>query len=156
MQANIGISADNRKKAAKILNTLLADEFILYTKTLNYHWNVEDLYFDALHALFKTQYEQQFGFVDLVAERVRAVGELALGSSQEFQKNSRLKEEASKKLPTKTMLKNLLADHEAIITALRTDAQIIAEKYSDWGSNNMMLTMLEQHEKTAWMLRACL
>ena len=150
---NIGISQQNREMVAALLNRLLADEFVLYIKTLNYHWNVRDPYFSSMHQLFKDLYEKQLNFSDDVAERARALGVVALGTAQEFIKHSQLKEEAGKVPTTKEMLKNLLADHETIIRSLRIDAGKCLE-HEDIGTNNFLIEMLNKHEKTAWMLRA--
>lgn len=150
---NIGISQPNLEKVGALLNSLLADEFVLYIKTLNYHWNVRDPYFSSMHQLFKDLYEKQLNFSDDVAERARALGVVALGTAQEFIKHSQLKEEAGKVPTTKEMLKNLLADHETIIRSLRIDAGKCLE-HEDIGTNNFLIEMLNKHEKTAWMLRA--
>ncbi|MCL5874850.1 MAG: DNA starvation/stationary phase protection protein [Candidatus Dependentiae bacterium] len=150
---NIGISQPNLEKVGALLNSLLADEFVLYIKSLNYHWNVRDPYFSSMHQLFKDLYEKQLNFSDDVAERARALGVVALGTAQEFIKHSQLKEEAGKVPTTKEMLKNLLADHETIIRSLRIDAEKCLE-HEDIGTNNFLIEMLNKHEKIAWMLRA--
>lgn len=156
MESNIGISAANRKKVAQLLNTLLADQFLLYVKMLNFHWNVKSHHFNDLHAFFKSLYETQFIVCDDIAERARALDEAAFGTMQEFAKNTRLKEQPGKKLSDQEMIKHLLEDHEAIIRIIRIDAQTCMDKYADLGTNNFLLNLLEQQEKTAWMLRASL
>ena len=153
IQANIGISKPNREKTGALLNKLLADEFVLYIKTLNYHWNVRDLYFNTMHKFFEDLYEKQLTFSDDVAERTRALGIVALGTAQEFIKHCQLKEEPGIVPTTKEMLKNLLTDHEAIIRSMRIDAEKCLE-YEDIGTNNFLTEMINKHEKIAWMLRA--
>lgn len=156
MNINIDITPANRKKVAQILNTLLADEFTLYIKTLNYHWNVTSHHFNDLHKFFESQYEALLEFSDSVAERVRALDEPAFGTMQEFAKHSQLKEKPGAKLTDTQMIKNLLEDHEAIIRSIRISQQECMEKYKDAGTNNFLLNLLEKHEKMAWMLRASL
>lgn len=154
MEINIGISATNRKKVAQLLNALLADEFLLYIKTLNYHWNVKSRHFRDLHKFFLDLYETQLQICDDVAERTRSLDEPSFGTMQEFAKHTRLKEQPGKMLNDQEMIKQLLLDHEAIIRTIRVDAQACMDKYSDLGTNNFLLNLLEKHEKLAWMLRA--
>jgi len=154
---NIGLSDGNRQSVVSILNTLLADEFLLYTKTRNYHWNVTGLQFNDLHKFFETQYEQLDGTVDEVAERARALGGRAAGSLEEFKKLARLGEDVVGKIPAaRDMLANLLADHEALTRSLRADVDTVTDKYKDTGTADFLTGLLEQHEKSAWMLRSFL
>src|SRR5439155_8956406 len=94
MKPNIGIGEEQRNGVAQILNGLLADEFLLYTKMRNYHWNVVGPQFNDLHKFFEAQYEEIDDIVDEVAERARALGGRAAGSLGEFARNARLKEPA--------------------------------------------------------------
>lgn len=156
MEPHIGIAKKDREKVASLLNELLSDEYLLYTKTLNYHWNVRDSYFHAMHAFFKELYEKQFDFSDDVAERVRQLGGSSCGSMAEFLEISRLKETAGlKKISTKVMLKNLLDDHETIIRQIRIDAEKCTTLH-DSGTNNFLIDLMEKHEKIAWMIRSSL
>jgi len=91
VEPNIGLDKAVREESGKILNTVLADEYLLYTKTYNYHWNVTGLMFNDLHLFFGKQYEQIEDFIDETAERARALGVRALGSMSEFLKATRLK-----------------------------------------------------------------
>lgn len=94
MHPNIGLSDEQREGVVGILNTLLADEYVLYTKTRNYHWNVVGPQFNDLHKFFEAQYNALNEIVDDVAERSRALGGSALGTMTEFLKFTRLKEES--------------------------------------------------------------
>jgi starvation-inducible DNA-binding protein len=156
MKPNIGLTEKQRSGVVEILNTLLADEFVLYTKTRNYHWNVVGLHFSELHAFFQQQYEALNDIVDDVAERVRAVGGRPVGTLGEFLKRTRLKEHPGKYPDARGMLAHLLEDHETIIRHLRTDVEACAEKYGDMGTSDFLTELLERHEKMAWMLRASL
>ncbi|PWU17343.1 MAG: DNA starvation/stationary phase protection protein [Candidatus Rokuibacteriota bacterium] len=156
MKANIGISDANRQNVVKILNALLADEYVLYTKTRNYHWNVVGPQFNDLHKFFESQYEALNEVVDDVAERTRTLGGHAAGTLAEFSELTRLKEEAGFYPDARTMLANLLADHEAVIHGLRGDLSTVMDRYGDAGTNDFLTGLMEKHEKMAWMLRAYL
>ena len=150
---NIGLSAETRQKIATILNKLLSDEYVLYTKTLKFHWNVTGIVFHDFHEAFKEQYEKLFTIVDDIAERARALGALAPGSLQEFSTFTRLKEIKAEKLTPLDMVKQLLADHESIIRQLRNDIAEI-DKLGDSVTSNFLQEIAAKHEKIAWMLRA--
>lgn len=152
-QVDIGLSADVRKKVATLLNKLLSDEYVLYTKTLKYHWNVKGIVFHDFHAAFKEQYEALFDIVDTIAERARALGQPALGSLTAFSTFTRLKEINGQNLTAVQMVKQLLADHEAIIKTIRADIDETA-KLGDQGTSNFLQDLIVKHEKIAWMLRA--
>ena len=151
---NIGIKPDQRKQSASMLNTLLANEYVLYVKTLNYHWNIVGPFFGPLHALFKDQYEALEKIIDEVAERTRALDVLAAGSMHEFIKLSQIQEMPGAQLADVQMIKDLLDGHEAVIKLIRTMQADAAEKYNDMGTNNLLLNIMEKHEKIAWMLRS--
>ena len=154
VEPNIGISSNNRSSVAKLLNTLLADEYLLYVKTQNYHWNVTGLMFNDLHLFFGKQYNELSFIIDMVAERVRALGGHALGSMSSFIKNSRLKEQADTVPSDREMLRNLLNDHEAIIQVIRNDIDSSMNEFQDEGTANLLSDLITRHEKMAWMLRA--
>jgi starvation-inducible DNA-binding protein len=156
MHPNIGLLDEQRAGVVAILNTLLADEYLLYTKTRNYHWNVVGPQFNDLHKFFEAQYNALNAIVDDVAERARALGGNALGTMAEFLKSTRLKEESGYYPEARHMIANLLADHEALIRHLRIDLETCAEQYHDVGTNDFLTGLMEQHEKMAWMLRAFL
>jgi starvation-inducible DNA-binding protein len=152
MKLNIGIADKDRQAVAEILNTLLADEYVLYTKTRNFHWNVTGLQFNDLHKFFEAQYEELDDTVDEVAERARALGARAFGTLEEFRQHTRLKETPGTVPAAKDMLSELLADHETIIRALRQDVEK-ADQSGDVGTNDFLTGLLEKHEKASWMLR---
>ena len=156
MSVNIGISDDNRHGVVAILNTLLADEFLLYTKTRNYHWNVTGLQFNDLHKFFESLYEALDEVIDEVAERTRALDGRAFGTLEEFKTKARLGEKPGVVPPAREMLASLLADHEAQIRTLRDDVGTVNDRYKDVGTADFLTGLLEKHEKTAWMLRSFL
>jgi starvation-inducible DNA-binding protein len=156
MSLNIGLSEEQREGVVAILNTVLSDEYLLYTKTRNYHWNVVGPQFHDLHKFFEAQYNTLNEIVDDVAERARTLGGNAFGTMAEFLKHTRLKEHAGYYPDDRGMIAALLADHEALIRHLRVDLETCADKYHDMGTNDFLTGLMEQHEKMAWMLRALL
>jgi starvation-inducible DNA-binding protein len=156
MNVNIGIADDKRQRVIAILNTLLADEFLLYTKTRNYHWNVTGPQFNDLHKFFEAQYEALDETIDEVAERVRALGGRAFGTLEEFRTSARLGEKPDTAPAARDMLAALLADHEALTRTLREDIDTVTERDHDVGTADFLTGLLEEHEKAAWMLRSFL
>ena len=156
MQTNTGLSEQNRKSIVGFLDALLADEYVLYTKTRNYHWNVVGPHFNDYHKAFEEQYEGLSDDVDEIAERIRALGFNASSSLSEFQKNSQLSEHPGEYPDANTMASNLLKDHEAVIQTIRRKIPEIGDTYGDVGTEDFLTGLMEKHEKTAWMLRAIL
>lgn len=155
MKVDIGITEKNRNEAAMMLNKILANEFALYTKTLNYHWNVEGSDFHPLHKFFEEQYEALLDIVDDVAERARSLGCKAIASLKEYAKLSTVEDELFGGGKNQMqMIEQLARDHETIIKILRKDADVALNKYADSGTNNFLIELLEKHEKMAWKLRA--
>jgi starvation-inducible DNA-binding protein len=153
---NIGLGDKQRSGVIEILNAALADEFVLYTKTRNFHWNVTGPQFNDLHKFFEAQYEEIEGFIDDIAERARALGGAALGSLQGYLKHTRLKENNGAAPAAMEMVAELLNDHEIVIRQLRADIAKVSDKFGDEGSADFLTGSMEAHEKMAWMLRAFL
>ena len=150
IQPNIGLDRDVRHLIVEILNNTLANEAVLNVKTRSAHWNVSGAGFFELHILFNSQYEQLNNISDEIAERVRMLGGIAIGSLQEFIVHTRL-EEQPKVVPD---ILRLLADHEASIRFLREDARKCTEEYEDEGTFELLVSVMRLHEKMAWMLRS--
>ena len=155
LDIDIGISRESLQKIANILNDDLADEYVLLTKTRNYHWNVEDPRFNDLHKFFEEQYELLSAAVDEIAERVRAVGGRTRATLKEFINSSQIREDVGSYPNADTMLGNLLSDHETIIKTLRKNINECQE-LNDEGTANFLTDKMEAHEKMAWMLRSFL
>ena len=154
MKPEIGLLDKNRDAVVKILNTTLSDEMVLLVKTRNYHWNVTGPQFNDLHKFLDAQYEELNEIVDDVAERARILGGMPFGTMGEFQKQSRLKEHPGQHPSPKSMLANLLSDHESIIRTLRADLVICQNTHGDAGTSDYLTALMQQHEKMAWMLRS--
>ena len=154
MQPNIGIKPENLSAVSHILSGILADEFLLYTKTRNAHWNVEGPDFYDKHKMFEDQYNELAGVIDEAAERIRMIGHYAPGSLQEFLDLTELTESPRESGDSKAFIKELLADHETIATRLREQIGPINDKGKDIGTADFLTGVLRMHEKMAWMLRA--
>jgi starvation-inducible DNA-binding protein len=152
---HIGLEPKTCEQVAGLLNKLLSNEFILYTKTLKVHWNVEGKHFGSLHEFFKQQYEAMLDIVDEVAERARALGVMSFGTIKEFAQHGTLPEHPGENPDDLGMILWLLQDHEAIIRQLRKDVDTTAQ-LNDMGTNNFLAGLMERHEKMAWMLRSFL
>ncbi|GIK87620.1 MAG: DNA starvation/stationary phase protection protein [Betaproteobacteria bacterium] len=150
----IGIAEKQRQAVVAILNTVLADEFVLYTKTRRFHWNVQGPDFSELHDLFQKQYEQLGQIVDDVAERARSLDGVAAGSLEEYVRLTRLDEQPTMGYDARGMIAALLADHETLIRNLRQDLRICSDQHGDEGTMDFLTALMQAHEKTAWMLRA--
>jgi starvation-inducible DNA-binding protein len=151
---NIGLSEKDRSNIAGGLSRMLADTYTLYLKTHNFHWNVTGPMFQTLHLMFMTQYNESWLAVDLVAERIRALGYPAPGSYKEFAALTSIKE--SKGAPNaKEMIKQLVDGQETVVRTAR-EVLPIAEKAGDQPTVDLLSARMEIHEKNAWMLRSLL
>ena len=151
---DIGISAKDRAKIADGLSHLLADSYTLYLMTHNFHWNVTGPMFNTLHLMFMGQYTEQWTALDLVAERIRALGFPAPGTYKEFVKLASITE-VSGVPKALDMVRHLVAAQEA---TARTARGLFAavEKANDQPTMDLLTQRLDVHEKTAWMLRSLL
>jgi starvation-inducible DNA-binding protein len=154
MKTNIGINDVARLEVGQILNLLLADEFVLYATTRDYHWNVTGPEFRSLHLQFEEQYNQIAGWIDEVAERARAIGVGARGNFADLAKAARSSADPGIDLPAEHMLAELLALHEEMVVQLRADSEACLARYKDAGTADFLTGLMEKHEKAAWMLRA--
>ena len=154
MQPNIGITEANRKAVVEQLVKLLADEFVLYTKTLNAHWNVEGADFHSMHLFFEGQYGQLQEQADSVAERIRSLGHYAPATMRLFLELTHLTEFSEGKNDSLGFIKELLKDHESIIEFIRGNINSFANDYGDSTTSDFITGLAEEHEKMAWMLRA--
>jgi len=151
---DIGISKDHRDKITVGLSKLLADSYILYLKTHNFHWNVEGPMFNTLHVMFMDQYTELWNALDLIAERIRSLGSYAPGSYKKFAALSSIPE-SEEAVPAREMLQQLLSGHESVAKTLRS-VYPLAEAGADESTLDLLTQRLQVHEKTAWMLRSML
>lgn len=154
MKNIIGINDENRKAVSFELSKLLADEFILYTKTRNAHWNVEGADFHSMHLFFESQYTALDDTMDSVAERIRTLGHYAPATLKSFLELTHLTEKIGDKNNSLAYINELLEDHESIIEFIRGNIEPFASKYHDYGTSDFITGLMEEHEKMAWMLRS--
>ena len=151
---DIGISEADRKKIAEGLSALLADSYTLYLMTHNFHWNVKGPQFNSLHLMFMTQYTEQWNALDMIAERIRALGYPAPGTYKQFVKLATIKEVEG--VPNATeMVRHLVAAQEATARTARKLFPVV-DAANDQPTADLLTQRLEVHEKTAWMLRSLL
>lgn len=154
VRIDIGISEKDRKKIADGLSALLADSYTLYMMTHNFHWNVTGPQFNSLHNMFMEQYTEQWNALDIIAERIRALGFPAPGTYKEFVKLTSIKEVEG--VPKATdMVRHLVAAQEA---TARTARQLfpVVDAANDQPTADVLTQRIDVHEKTAWMLRSLL
>lgn len=152
MEINIGISESNRKKISDELSRVLADTYMLYLKTHNYHWNVTGEHFHSLHEQFEEQYTELAEAVDEIAERIRALGHLAPGSFNEFHQLTSI-EENTDKPEAMEMVRRLAVGNEQLLRTAR-EALEPAKAAEDEATVDLLTQRLHVHSKTAWMLRS--
>lgn len=154
LSMDIGISESDRKKIADGLSALLADSYTLYLMTHNFHWNVTGPQFNTLHTMFMTQYTEQWTALDLIAERIRALGFPAPGTYKEFVKLASIKEVDG--VPKATdMIRRLVSAQEATARTARKLFPVVDEA-NDQPTADLLTQRMDVHEKTAWMLRSLL
>jgi starvation-inducible DNA-binding protein len=154
MKIDIGIDASKREGIAGGLSRVLADTYTLYLKSHNFHWNVTGPMFQTLHLMFETQYNELALAVDLIAERIRALGFPAPGTYRQFAELSAIKEEDG--VPkAQDMIRLLVDGHETVARTAR-DVFKAAEGASDQPTCDLLTQRMQVHEKTAWMLRSLL
>jgi starvation-inducible DNA-binding protein len=151
---NIGITEEDRKAIADGLSRLLADTYTLYLKTHNFHWNVTGPMFQTLHLMFEQQYNELALAVDLVAERIRALGFPAPGSYSDYARLSSI-QEATGVPKAEDMIRQLVEGQETVARTARELFSLV-DKVSDEPTADLLTQRLQVHEKTAWMLRSLL
>ena len=151
---DIGISEADRKKITAGLSALLADSYTLYLMTHNFHWNVTGPQFNTLHTMFMAQYTEQWTALDLIAERIRALGFPAPGTYKEFVKLASIKEVSGVPKATE-MVRHLVSAQEATARTARKLFPVV-DAANDQPTADLLTQRIDIHEKTAWMLRSLL
>lgn len=149
---DLGISENQRRDIALGLSRLLADTYTLYLKTHNFHWNVRGPMFNSLHLMFETQYTELALAVDLIAERIRALGEPAPGSYSAFARLSSIKEADG--VPDAMEMVRILAEDQLAVVRTARGVFPLADAAHDEPTADLLTQRMQVHEKTAWMLRA--
>jgi starvation-inducible DNA-binding protein len=154
MEINTGISGAQRGAIVQGLSRLLADSYVLYLKTHSFHWNVEGPMFQTLHQMFMEQYTETWNAIDLVAERIRSLGEYAPGTYREYARLTSIKE--TEGVPrAEDMVRLLIEGQEAVVRTAR-EALGVADEANDQPTLDLLTQRMQVHEKNAWMLRSLL
>lgn len=152
MKINTNLDEKVRQQLSQNLGLVLADTYLLYTKTQNFHWNLKDPRFYSLHLFFEKQYEELAEALDEIAERIRMLGEQSPGSMKQFLEMSNLKE-SDGNLKGDEMIQELLKDHESLIRFVRERIDL-SQDLGDEGTADLLIKRVREHEKHAWMLRS--
>lgn len=156
MKKTTNIPAKGAEEISTFLNMLLADEYVLFTKTRNAHWNISGPGIYELLKFFEIQYGVIDEMIDSIAERIRSLGYSAQGSLKDFLNVTQMSEEDHDFGNLTEISQTLLADHERIIRTIQNEIILLSDKYYDFGIVDFVGGLMEQHEKMAWMLRAFL
>ena len=154
MEINTGISAEQRGAIVQSLSRLLADTYVLYLKTHSFHWNVEGPMFQTLHQMFMEQYTETWNAIDLIAERIRSLGEYAPGTYREYARLTRIKE--TEGVPRAEEMVRLLIDGQEAVVRTAREALSVADEANDQPTLDLLTQRMQVHEKNAWMLRSLL
>src|SRR6478609_956504 len=154
MKPSIGITPEHLTSVSNALNSILADEFVLYAKTRGAHWNVEGPDFYNKHLFFEKQYEALDEIMDAVAERIRVLGHYAAAKLTEYIELTHLTQDTREPNTSEGFIRSLLADHEAVIIHLRENINYFNDELHDAGTADFITGLMEKHETMAWMLRS--
>ena len=152
MSLNIELADQAKRDCAEALSKVLSDTFILYLKTHNFHWNVEGPQFIALHKLFEEQYQDLWNSLDDIAERIRALGQPAPGTTAKFKELAEIREN-DRVPPATEMLRKLMSDNETATRTIRA-ALSTAQAAADEATAGLLANRLTYHEKQLWMMKS--
>src|ERR671915_2478414 len=154
MEINTGIPAEQRAAIVGGLSKLLADSYVVYLKTHSFHWNVEGPMFQTLHQMFMEQYTETWNAIDLIAERIRSLGEYAPGTYKEYARLASIQETDG--VPKAEAMVRLLIDGQEAIVRTAREVLPIADDVHDEPTLDLLTQRMQVHEKNAWMLRSLL
>jgi starvation-inducible DNA-binding protein len=141
-------------QTADLLKSVLADQFLLYSKSRNYHWNVTGPNFYGLHAVFEKIYDELAEDVDSIAERIRAIGFKTPGTLKEFLELTSINEEPGEYPTQSAMVQNIINDFETLIEKMKSGSNKIQNDFKDDVTAGMLYSLIEKYQKTVWMLKA--
>ncbi|MEH6680263.1 MAG: DNA starvation/stationary phase protection protein [Sediminicola sp.] len=154
MEAKIGIKEERLELVSESLAKIMADEMILYTKTKKAHWIITGADFYSKHLFFEDQYKKLEEIIDEVAERIRAIGHFPPVTLEQYLALTHLTEKSMGSTDSLYLIKELLADHEAILMHIRQNIDRYATDFRDAGTSDYITGLMEVHEKMGWMLRS--
>jgi len=142
----------SNKDVAKGLNKVIADTFVLYFKTHSFHWNVTGPRFKSLHEMFEEQYTEMWEALDILAERVRALGEYAADNPNDLMKGATL-QHVGQTPDSEEMIDMLANDNREIVKTLKDGIKTAGENNDD-ATEDMLIARIQAHEQFAWMLES--
>ena len=145
------MTTNSSQNIADALNAILADLFVLYLKTKNFHWHVNGPHFRDYHLLLDDQAAQIFAITDVVAERVRKIGGRTLHSIGEIGRLQRLRDSDATNVPAKTMLSELQVDNRQLVAAM-TEAHDLCDDQGDVATASLLENWIDESEKRVWFL----
>ena len=154
MESNIEIEQENSQAVATELLKLLADEYVLYTKTRNAYWNMEDAHFYEREKLFDEQAHQLTAIIDSIAKRIRTMEHYAPASLKYFLEITHLAEVTPDQNDSSAYIKELLSDHDSIAIHCKENAHRFTNEFKDAAASDFITDVLEKHENMAWVLRS--
>ena len=156
MNTNFGNLGASRCEVGRIINLLLADEFVIYTATRGFHWNVSGPDFEWLHQLFEEQFRQLAERIEQLVERSCAIGVWPSGGLGDITGNARLDADPGADLPADLMVAELCGLHGGLAKQLRSDMSACNERCRDPGVIEVLSGLISFHEETAGRLHAVL
>jgi len=154
-QTAAALATDARTEIVNALNQSVAETVVTTMLAQNFHWNVTGPMFNTLHLMFMDQYTELWNSVDVIAERIRALDQFAIGSYKDFSHYSSVKDAPSNPPKAEEMIALLVEGHETVIKTIRSIYELVG-KASDQATEDMLTQRINVHEKTAWMLRSLL
>jgi starvation-inducible DNA-binding protein len=145
------LGANAAKDIAGALNLLLADTFALYLKTKNFHWHISGPHFRDYHLLLDEQADQIFATVDVLAERVRKIGQPTLRSVGDISRQQRISDNDAVYVDPQDMLAELRDDNQRFITSMR-ETHDVCDEHGDVATTSLLEVYIDEAEKRVWFL----
>lgn len=153
MNQPIAITNHDNEVVVTFLNLLLADEYVLFTKTRTAHWNVDGSNYFELHVFLENQYNELDSIIDEIAEQIRSLGHFALGSLKDFLSLAQICDDNQNFSKSKLIFETLKKDHESIVSIIQHEINPISDHFNNRATADFLSGILEQHKKMGWMLR---
>lgn len=158
-QTEIAPGAQKQRKKAtphlvEDLNEILSNEYLLFTKTLNYHWNLVGARFYSIHIFLEEQYRKLLKMMDSLAERIRYLEGHPYGTVREFNSHSSIGEDPGVYYDITGMLANLMESHNEVDRQIQELLQSEGKLYGDRATEDLLIKLQRKHQMMVWMLRS--
>jgi starvation-inducible DNA-binding protein len=145
------LGANATRDIAAALNGLLADAFAVYMKTKNFHWHMSGPHFRDYHLMLDEQSDQIFAMTDVLAERVRKLGQLSLHSIGEISRMQRIADNDAAYVTPQDMLAELREDNSMVAKRMR-EAHEMCDVHKDVATASLLEVFIDETERRAWFL----